>query len=223
MTDQEKTAITNTEAESILKRVRAITDELLTELDPAIARRAQEIMNFRSSITQETARGSVLMSAAFLDDRLKSLLEARLVNNKTIVSQVFEFNGALGTFSSRINFSYLLGLLPVNARTDLHTIRGIRNIFAHSALPLEFEDSEVVKLCNKLKFHGVNEVTDPGAKFRRSVMALLTFTLQATEETSHIEPKDNYEIPDRTEAYKVVSAIYKEVTGEEYPLKSQHE
>lgn len=223
MADLEGTTDKNINIESILEQVKIITDEMLLELDPALARRAQEIMDFRKSITSETARGSVLMSAAFLDDRLKSLLKARLVNNNTIVSQMFDFNGALGTFSSRINFSYLLGLLPVNARTDLHNIRSIRNIFAHSALPLEFEDSAVVKLCDKLKFHGVKETTAPGAKFRRSVMALLTFILKAIEETQHIEPKANYEVPDRTEAYKMVSAIYEEVTGEEYPLKNQHE
>ncbi|MDX2310144.1 hypothetical protein [Pseudomonas sp. On1] len=223
MTNQEKTNKENAGIDTVLKRVRVIANEMLSELDPALASRAQEIMDFRSSITQETARGSVLMSAAFLDDRLEGLLKARLVNNKTIVSQVFDFNGALGTFSSRINFSYLLGLLPVNARTDLHNIRSIRNIFAHSALPLEFEDSEVSKLCDRLKFHGVKEITAPGAKFRRSVMALLTFILQATEEAQHLEPKANYEIPDSTEAYKMVSAIYEEVTGEEYPISNQHE
>lgn len=223
MASLKKTADTKMQLESIREQVKIITDEMLSELDPALARRAQEIMDFRRSITEETARGSVLMSAAFLDDRLKSLLKARLVNNNTIATQVFDFNGVLGTFSSRINFSYLLGLLPVNARTDLHNIRGIRNIFAHSALPLEFEDSSVVKLCDKLKFHGVKDQAGPGTKFRRSVMALLTFILKATEETQHIEPKENFEVPDRTEAYKMVSAIYERVTGEEYPLKNQHE
>ena len=223
MTDLEKTVDRQIQLESVLEKVKIITDEMLSELDPVSARRAQEIMDFRKSITEETARGSVLMSAAFLDDRLKGLLKARLVNNNTIISQVFDFNGALGTFSSRINFSYLLGLLPVNARTDLHNIRGIRNIFAHSASPLQFEDAAVSKLCDKLKFHGVKETTDPGTKFRRSVMSLLTFILQATDEAQHIEPKTNYEVPDRTEAYKIVSAIYEKVTGEDYPLKNQHE
>ncbi|MCU0118580.1 hypothetical protein N8H74_09975 [Pseudomonas sp. B2M1-30] len=209
--------------EAVQEQVKLITDEMLSVLDPEVARRAQEILDFRRSITEETARGSVLMAAAFLDDRLKGLLKAKLVNNNTIVTPVFDFNGALGTFSSRINFSYLLGLLPVNARTDLHNIRNIRNIFAHSALPLQFEDTAIKKLCDKLNFHGINEKSTPGAKFRRSVMALLTFILQATGETKHIEPKANYEVPDRTEAYKMISAIYEQITGEEYPIKNQHE
>lgn len=223
MTDENNLVDKHAQAEAVRDQLKIITDEMLLLLDPILAKRAQEIMDFRTSITEETARGSVLMSAAFLDDRLKGLLKARLVNNNTIVAPVFDFNGALGTFSSRINFSYLLGLLPVNARTDLHNIRGIRNIFAHSALPLKFEDAAVSKLCNKLKFHGIKESAGPGTKFRRSVMALLTFILQATEEAKHIEPKENYEVPDRTEAYKMVSAIYEGVTGEEYPLKNQHE
>ncbi|KTB69540.1 MULTISPECIES: hypothetical protein [Pseudomonas] len=226
MKDTSKASRDNEKIKAVQEHLKVITDEMLAELaesNASLAKSAQEIMNFRTSITEETARGSVLMSAAFLDDRLKDLLKARLVNNNTMTVPVFDVNGALGTFSSRINFSYLLGLIPRNAVTDLHSIRGIRNIFAHSALPLKFEDPAVNKLCSKLIFHGVKDRSPPGVKFRRSVMALLTFIIVAAEEAQHIEPKENYDIPDRTDTYKIVSAVYESVTGEDYPIKSQHE
>lgn len=209
--------------EKVRSELQSIIDEFATQMPPEAGARMKEVVNFRTSILNETDRGAVLMSAAFLDDKLKELIEKRMVQDKKISRRAFDFNGPLGTFSSRIDFAYLIGILPKNAQRDLHTVRAIRNQFAHHAAPLSYEEEKVKILCDRLVFHGVKDVASGGSKFRRSVMGLLTYITVAFEKTKHIEVIPDYEIPDRAEAYKLVSAIFSEITGAEYPLKHEHE
>lgn len=208
----------------MIEDFKKYTEEIIAEVSPALAAQMREVMDFRTSLTSETDRGSGLMAAAFLDDRLKFMLSARLVNDGKVASRVFDFNGALGTFSSRIDFAYLLGLLPNNARRDLHTVRAIRNKFAHTAAAIQFDDASIKPLCDNLVFHGVRAESKPGAKFRRSVMGLVTLVLDVTNKVSHIVPQEEYSIPDRTDAYKIVSEMWAKASGGlPYPIADQHE
>lgn len=225
MTNENNDAqVTKVAYEKVRAELQSIMDHLASQMPKESGTRMKEVISFRTSITNETDRGAVLMSAAFLDDKLKELIDKRLVQDKKISRRAFDFNGPLGTFSSRIDFAYLIGVLPKNAQRDLHTIRAIRNQFAHHAAPLSYDEEKVKTLCDRLVFHGVKDVASGGSKFRRSVMGLLTFITLAFEETEHIEAVPDYEIPDRTDAYKVVATIFSNITGSaEYPLKHEHE
>jgi DNA-binding MltR family transcriptional regulator len=215
--------ITREAYEKVRAELQSVMDQLADQLPNEAGARMKELMSFRTSIAGETDRGAVLMAAAFLDDKLKELIEKRVVQDKKIRRRVFDFNGPLGTFSSRIDFAYLIGVIPKNAQRDLHTIRAIRNQFAHHAAPLSYDQEKVKALCDRLVFHGVKEVASGGSKFRRSVMALLTYIALAIESTEHIQAAADYAIPDRTDAYKYVSTIFSGITGVEYPLKHEHE
>jgi DNA-binding MltR family transcriptional regulator len=212
----------NTQA--ALLAVRKQMETLAADVPGPLGEQLREVMDFRISLTSETDRGCALMAAAFLDDRMKSMLAARLVDDQKVAQRVFEFNGPLGNFSSRIDFAYLLGVLPNNARRDLHLVRAIRNKFAHTASAIEFDHPSVKPLCDSLVFHGVRKETEPAAKFRRSVMGLLTLVLQATLQSEHIPPQAEYDVPDRNDAYQQVSEIWNKVTGGlPYPVAHHHE
>ena len=196
---------------------------MLAALPPEGRGVMEEVMTFRKSITVETDRGAVLMAAAFLDDKLKSLIERRMVQDRKVARRAFEFNGPLGTFSARINLAYLFGIIPKNAQRDLHTIRAIRNEFAHHAAPLSYDDEKIAPLCDRLVFYGVRPVAAPGTKFRRAVMGLLSYIALDNRDLVPIEAAKDFEIESRAEAYKEVSEVYTRVTGKEYPLKHEHE
>lgn len=215
--------ITSETVERVREEIQTIIDALAEKMPPEAGQRMKEVLSFRTSITSETDRGAVLMSAAYLDDKLKELIEKRLVQDKKIARRAFDFNGALGTFSSRIDFAYLLGIIPKNAQRDLHTIRAIRNQFAHHASPLSYADEKVKPLCDRLAFHGVKDAAGPDSKFRRSVMGLLSYVTLAFEKIGPLEAEPDYEIPDRTDAYQAVAKVFTEITGAEYPLKHHHE
>ena len=47
------------------------------------------------------------------------------------VDKLFEFNNALGNFSSKISMTYSLGLIEKIIKSDLHLVRKVPNEFAH--------------------------------------------------------------------------------------------
>lgn len=220
--DNKKDGVDEKERE-VFREIFNALKSVLGELPGKEAARISSIMDFRTSLLEESDRGGVLMAAAFLDDQLKQMLLGRLVNDKKVSKRAFEFNGPLGTFSSRIDFSYLLGMLPSNARRDLHLVRSIRNKFAHNASPMDLNHEQVKPLCDQLVFHGVRTVASPGSKFRRSVMGLLTLITGRINDGVHIEAAGEHPVESRAEAYKTVSEIYESVTGKAYPLKHEHE
>lgn len=84
--------------------------------------RFDDVMQFRSSLSPETDRGCALMAASFLDSELGDLLRSYVVDDRSVADEVFGQAKPLGTFSSRIDAAYLLGLISANARRDLHLL-----------------------------------------------------------------------------------------------------
>ena len=77
-------------------------------------RRFAEVRDFRRMLDYESHRGCGLAAAAFLDERLKQLLNASFVDR----CGKFLLDGPdapLGTFSARILAAQGLGLIPTKA------------------------------------------------------------------------------------------------------------
>ena len=132
-----------------------------------------EVMKFRFSINNETDRGCALMAAAYLDEELRKLAERFLVDNESIVNNIFRSDGPLGTFSSRIDLIYLLGLIGPHVRRDLHLIRKIRNVFAHNSNLIDFNQREISDRCNEFTYIFVSKDKEPRRKFLNTVVGLL--------------------------------------------------
>lgn len=161
------------------KQFHVITDTIASVINelrvdhPAAKELVLESIEFRTTLSNESDRGAALMSAAFLDEKLKRVLLATFVDDGRSARSALEFNGPLGTFSSRIELAYLVGLVPANVRADLHLIRKIRNEFAHIAGPLDFNAEKIAPRCNQLRLHD-SEGAPNASKFRRTVMRLLS-------------------------------------------------
>jgi DNA-binding MltR family transcriptional regulator len=130
-----------------------------------------EVLAFRRELSHESDRGMALFATAHLDDRLGTVLRAFLVDDTTVAEPLFNGTAAFATFSARIDVSYLLGLIPVAARRDLHLIRKIRNDFAHGTSVLRFEEGAIASRC--LELHFVNTAETPRARFTQSAMAIV--------------------------------------------------
>ena len=132
----------------------------------------QEAMRFRSTLTNETDRGCALISASFLDYRLEKLIRSYLINDEKILDNMFSYSGALGTFSSRIDMAYLLGLIGKKVNRDLHIIRKIRNEFGHNPEPISFETQSVQNRCLELYNNYFNYKVSPRQNFIRVVCGI---------------------------------------------------
>jgi len=91
----------------------------------------------------QQGRGCVLSAVQYLDEHLRLILLKYFVNDEKNSKKLLEFDRPLGSFSARIDIAYACGLLRKDMYDDLHTIRDIRNLFAHSWLPIDFQDAAV--------------------------------------------------------------------------------
>jgi DNA-binding MltR family transcriptional regulator len=98
------------------------------------------------SLVEESDRGCVLVGAAILEKRLEDIFRHVFDHNgiaRKFQDALFDANGPLGTFSSKIKLAYSLGLIARTTYKDLDTVRRIRNDFAHSIHKVDFIGSEV--------------------------------------------------------------------------------
>ena len=76
-----------------------------------------DILKFNHEFRLESDRDCGLMAAAYLDEALKDMLASYMVNDKRLIKDLFNGQGPLATFSSRINIAFALGKLSKEAMT----------------------------------------------------------------------------------------------------------
>ena len=123
------------------------SSRLKKDLDNTIA----QARGFLHEFQAETDRGTTVVAASYLDDLLASMLRRRFIEQAKIVDTLLDFQGPLGTFSSRIDLTYCLGLIREDQYKDLSIVRRIRNEFAHSHQALTFDSQPVCDLCDNLQ------------------------------------------------------------------------
>jgi len=186
-----------TQIKELEQYVEAIKEIIMnhpnTELAKSELEKIEEFQDFRTSLTSETDRGSVLMAAAFIEDKLLQMLKDFMVKNKSIQKKIFEGNGALATFSSKIQMAYLLGLIPKNIFDDLNILKRLRNDFAHNAKPISFKTDYVKDRCNALQVVSKTAFRDDTkAYFLRAMTTILTYIHLKTDSFERCVEENDY-------------------------------
>lgn len=116
--------------------------------------READIKDFSAFLKEfqgETDRGAALVGAAVIDDRLCETLRAFMVSDKAASPLLDGGSAPLGSFSSRIEATFALGLISEHEYRECHLIRRVRNEFAHRKHGTNFGDQKITALCNNLK------------------------------------------------------------------------
>jgi hypothetical protein len=174
--------------------IGGIVDESINGMPDHIAAPVRAVTDFRKTLNQESDRGCALMAAAYLDERLGDLLKSFFVHNDKVINKMFDFNGPFGTFSSRIDSAYALGLLPENVRKDIHLVRKIRNDFAHVSKPITFNDEPMASRCNELYIHGKDNDSRARGKFTRSMMTAVGVIEVSILQLTKCTPMEDHDI-----------------------------
>jgi len=82
---------------------------------------------------QERGRGAVLVGVARVDASLECLLKAVLLPSPSGRDALFQPDRPLGSFGAKISLAHRLGLIDQPVERALHTLRRVRNTFAHSS------------------------------------------------------------------------------------------
>ena len=105
-----------------------------------------------SLLRDESPRGQVLISGAYLDNLLTVLLKSWLFSSDKDPDNLFDSDGApCSSFSAKITLAYRTGLISQEIRDILDTIRHIRNHFAHQLETAHWQDSWILTLIAKIE------------------------------------------------------------------------
>jgi mannitol operon repressor len=111
------------------------------------------MVRLATELGEESDRAMAVLAAAYMDHLLGNLIiSVMTVEDKEVEDLLFDGpNAPLGSFSSRINMAYCLGLLSRNQRKDLDIIRKVRNQFAHEFIGVSFDTEGIANRCRELE------------------------------------------------------------------------
>lgn len=92
---------------------------------------AEDFLEIIAEFKGESDRATVILAAAKVDAMLYLLISKTLLPITTSQDELLDGDSPLGTFSSRINIAFRLGLISPSFTKALNILRKIRNSFAH--------------------------------------------------------------------------------------------
>jgi hypothetical protein len=100
----------------------------------------------------ESDRAAIVMAGSFAESYLGTYIREFMVNRDDAnddIARMFE-SGPLSAWANRIRIAYAFGLIPPDIRDDLHHLKQIRNLFAHSPKPIQVGREDVQTHLKKL-------------------------------------------------------------------------
>lgn len=170
--------------------IKRVVEEALAQAEPdkPRIRVPTDIVKLRRTLGKETDRGCALASAAYLETEIRHLLRAYLVDDEQLAADLLEGAGPLSSFAATINLACGLGLIARGARRDLHLIRRVRNMFAHQAGQISFDDEPIASRCGELYYDLWQESMPPRDKFIRVTMGILGAIIGKKANVRHRRP-----------------------------------
>ena len=108
-------------------------------LPPWIEAAAEEARRVALGMLRERGRGAVLVGVARVDAALEALLKAALAPPRGSET-LFHTDRPLGSFGAKIALAARLGLIDAAVEQSLHSLRRVRNAFAHSTSEVRLAD-----------------------------------------------------------------------------------
>jgi mannitol operon repressor len=146
-------------------------------VDNMLLSTAEDIAAFVSELRRESDRGLALVAAALIDEKLADTLKAFFCQTYPAARLLREGNAALGTFSSKIELCFALGLIDSHEHSEIELIRKVRNEFAHSKHGLDFRGHRIQGLCASLTSDLPEDAdyptTDPRFRFTNASVAMV--------------------------------------------------
>ena len=116
--------------------------------------------HFDLSIRSESTREKVVLSACYLDELLRQLVEVMLKPVDGTEDPLLDGPQApLSTMSARIELAWRIGSITKEVKSSLHLVRKIRNKFAHSLSIRDFSDVSIREWNAQL--HKLNDHATP--------------------------------------------------------------
>ena len=156
-------------------------------------------------------RATAVMFGSFLETNLERLLSKAMRDDLSSKDkrQLFEYEGAVGTFASKIVVAYALKLIGPVTRSDIDLVRFLRNEFAHSRMPFNFKTPEVSAVCDELKIVDFPSSIIPGGYLSRVSDKELKSAIDKAD------PRTRFVTPCHHLSYRMLVAIHGPRAGDQ--------
>lgn len=130
-----------------------------------------------SEMEGQSDRAAAIVGAAWIEEELEAAIRSFLIDDKESVKRLIGKSSPLSNFSAKIDLACLLGMCSRAITKDLHTIREIRNDFAHNILAkdnfkLSFKSEHIKDKCMSLKCVAHENPATPRVAFVRACAIL---------------------------------------------------
>lgn len=105
---------------------------------------------FSKELEGQSDRGVVVLSVSILEEVLKKVLEAAVLDDKGLFKKLTNINGAFGNFDNNIHICRAFNLISKTDFELLLSTQKIRNKFAHQVRSISFENQAISQLCNNM-------------------------------------------------------------------------
>lgn len=152
---------------------------------PSLTTLSREALNpadrskFWAELIAQNPRASAMLGAALIDRALVIFLLTKMrAFTQTEVNKLFFEDGAiLGTLAARVELAYALELITLAEKDILRALRKIRNSFAHTLRPIDFDHPLITEQCAilmPLQFINTEELLQMNQNQRRYVETSIT-------------------------------------------------
>jgi hypothetical protein len=104
-----------------------------------------------SSLEHDSDRAVAIIIGSLIENRLHRAILARISRDAAIEARLFQISGPLGTFSAKIDFARIIGLVSSEAHADLVLFKDIRNLFAHNLGIRDFRSQKITDKSKNLR------------------------------------------------------------------------
>jgi DNA-binding MltR family transcriptional regulator len=128
-------------------------------------------------LERQSDRGAAIVGLAWVEEALQESLISFLKDEKKAQERFFRQSGPLAALAAKIDLALLLGMCTQVIAADLHSLRKIRNDFAHTVLAadnssLRFETAHIRDKCMALQCVAHEDVDGPRHAFIRACAVL---------------------------------------------------
>jgi|ERR1700682_1891509 len=126
-----------------------------------------EIEKILNELRDKDDLHTAIMAVSIVEATLERLIISRLrKSNKDLLNDLFQFRGPLGDFNSKILIAEAFGIITDPLAHELHSMRAIRNAFAHAKMPISFTDKPVKQEVESLRILGPMRATSAPFKLQ---------------------------------------------------------
>ena len=106
---------------------------------------------YYNALDEESDRAVAILVVAHFENCLRGAIIEKFVDlSNELRDKIFEGNGPLSTFAAKMDIACALGVYDKKTLTDLRKIKNIRNDFAHSSEPIDFDHKGIVDRCQNI-------------------------------------------------------------------------